>query len=327
MAPPLLTIGVVSCNRLFYLRALLESMRVCLPIERIECIVVDNASTEPGLRDYLESVEFVTRRIYRESRSPATEAAAALNTLIEQATATHVLLLTDDMQFIVKGDRWLKGALELASTYPQLGSIMPGALRRVTIRSLFDSSLGARLFPARIPRRLRTHGGDVGVVFYPRQEVGIARSALGITPVEVYRRLGPFATGSAAQTLQDAGGGAEDDLVGRYRRSGLRLRKALLEVPVLAEIITDPKGCQARVRGNRRYGRYLAPPSEPFYYRVWDESDARALPHRGSAIAFEDIVEPLGFDLPFDEDGNRLKNSIDSSDPFTSIDARPADTQ
>src|SRR5687768_17002847 len=113
MASPLLTIGIVSCNRLHYLRALLESMRVCLPLGEIECIVVDNASIEPGLRQYVEGVDFIRHRIFREHRSPATEAAEALNTILDRASASYVLLLTDDVQFIVRGDRWLHGVLEL----------------------------------------------------------------------------------------------------------------------------------------------------------------------------------------------------------------------
>lgn len=327
MASPVLTIGIVSCNRLFYLRALVESMRFCLPLDRIECIVVDNASIEPGLREYVESVDFLAERVFRDVRSPATEAAEALNTIIERARAPYVLLLTDDVQFIVTGDGWLNGVLELAAHHPQLGSIMPIALRRVTIRRYFDSSLRARLFPRTVPARLRTRDGRVTAICFDRKELGVTHSALGITSVDTWRRLGPFKTSGASQSLQDAGAGAEDDVVRRYERAGLRLRKALLEVPAIAEIITDPKGTQARVRGNRRYGRYFAPPQGPFYYRIWSEPEAAVLPHGGSAIAFEDIVQPLGFDLPYDDRGNRLKSCIDSADPFTWIDPQTTGTE
>jgi len=313
---PLLTVGIVSCNRLHYLRALLESMRECLPLDDIECIVVDNASIEPGLRDYVESVGFIRHRVFRDRRSPATEAAEALNTIIDLASAAHVLLLTDDVQFIVRGDWWIHVVLELAAAHPELGSVMPIALRRCTIRRYFEASVGARLFPRIVPRRLKTHDGRIGAVCFPKRELGITHSALGVTPVTTWRRIGPFEASSARQTMQDAGGGAEADVVRRYRRAGLRLRKALLEVPVLAEIITDPRGTQARVRGNRRYGRYLAPPDGVFYYRILDESTAAAVSRGSAAVAFEDIVEPLGFALPFDKHGNRLKNPLTVNDPF-----------
>src|SRR5262245_40471756 len=265
---PELTVGVVSCNRLFYLRSLMESIRACLPLPRLECIVVDNASIEPGLRDYVESLDFVAARVFSEKRAPASEAAEALNTIIEKASAPHVLLLTDDVQFVVQGERWLNAVLELAAGYPWIGSIMPLALRRVTIRHYFDSGLGHAVLPGRFPKRLRSKDGQTGFVCFKPNELGITHSALGITPVAVWRQLGPFRTKTGArQTVQDAGAGAEDDVVRRYRRARLKLRKVLLEVPVVAEIVTDPNGTQGRVRGNRRYGRYFGPPAGEFYYR------------------------------------------------------------
>jgi glycosyltransferase involved in cell wall biosynthesis len=316
---PQLTIGVVSCNRLFYLRALMESIRLCLPLDRFECIVVDNASIEPGLREYVEGLDFVTQRVFAERRSPSTEMAQALNTIIARASTSHVLLLTDDIQFIVSGGRWLDAVFELVADYPWIGSIMPLALRRVTVNRYFDSGVGHRLLPGVFPKRLRTNDGAVGAVCFKRSELGITHSAHGITAVAVWRKIGPFRWSGARQTVQDSSAGAEDDMVRRFRDAGLKLRKALLEVPVMAEIITDPNGTQARVRGNRRYGRYLPPPAGPLYYRVLTESEAAALPRRGSAIAFEDIVQPLGFDLPYDAHGNRLKNPVGADGPFTWI--------
>jgi glycosyltransferase involved in cell wall biosynthesis len=319
MTRPDLTIGVVSCNRLFYLRALMESIRACLPLNRVECIVVDNASIEPGLREYVERLDFLAARVFRERRSPSTEAADGLNTIIERASARQVLLLTDDVQFVVKGEQWLNAVVELAADHPWIGSIMPLALRRVSIGRYFDSGPGHRIFPRAVPKRLRTKNGAVGGVCFRRSELGITHSALGVTPVEVWRTIGPFRSSGARQTVQDAGAGAEDDVVRRYRGARLNLRKVLLEVPVMAEIITDPNGTQARVRGNKRYGRYFAPPSGEFYYRIWSESEAAAIPSRGSATSFEDIVEPLGFELPYDANGNRLKNPVGADGPFTWI--------
>ena len=57
MAGLALTVGVVSCNRLHYLRALMQSMRAAMPLDRIQCVLVDNASVEPGLRDYIEGLD------------------------------------------------------------------------------------------------------------------------------------------------------------------------------------------------------------------------------------------------------------------------------
>jgi len=215
------------------------------------------------------------------------------------------LLLTDDVQFIVKGSAWLDAVIESAARHPWLGSIMPIALRRPTLTRYFESSLGHRLLPARFPKRITASNG-IGMTCFSRRELGITHSALGVTPLSVWKTIGPFRTSGARQTVQDAGAGAEDDVVRRYRRAGLKLRKALLQQPVLAEIITDPNGTQARVRGNRRYGKYFAPPEGTFYYGIRAES--HSLPLTGAAVPFEEAVEPLGFSLPLDREGNRLKN-------------------
>ena len=314
MSLPELTIGIVSCNRLLYLRALIESIRACLPVDRLECLVVDNASIEPGLQEYVRSVPFV-EAIVRPSRSPSTEAAAALNTILERARAPRVLLLTDDVQFIVAGSSWLDAVIELSNQHAWLGSIMPIALRRVSLRRYFDGSIGHRLFPGWIPKRVTARNG-VGVACFSRSEIGITHSALGVTPLQVWKTVGPFRTSGNAQTVQDAGGGAEADLVRRYRASGVRLRKGLLQRPVLAEIITDPKGTQARVRGNRRYGTYFAPPDGTFYYRIRSEDESARLPLEGSAVPFERAVEPIGFAMPVDAHGNRLKEPLGAGDAF-----------
>ena len=315
---PALTIGIVSCNRLHYLRALLESMRECLTLSRLECIVVDNASVEPGLRDYLESLGGRVIPVFRERRVPASEAAEALNTILDRASAPYVLLLTDDVQFVVKGDTWLDDVLAFAGEHREIGSIMPIALRRVTLQRYFLSGVGPRLLPSRFPARRRAR--STGLVLFSRKELGITHSALGITSLDTWRRIGPFRAPNAQQTVQDAGGGTEDDVVRRYRGAGLKLRKALLQVPAIAEIITDPRGTQARVRGDRRYGRYLAPPQGRWYYRIWNEAEAAQLPrYQNTAVAFEDLVQPLGFELPYDAHGNRLKNPLGPDDAWEPI--------
>jgi hypothetical protein len=259
---------------------------------------------EPGLQEYLRSVDFA-RAVIRPTRSPSTEAATALNTILEEARSERVLLLTDDVQFIVRGSAWLDAVIEAGARHPWLGSIMPIALRRPTLKRYFETSLAHRLWPGRFPKRIAASNG-IGMTCFSRRELGITHSALGVTPLSVWKTIGPFRTSGAKQTVQDAGGGTEDDVVRRYRRAGLKLRKALLQQPVLAEIITDPNGTQARVRGNRRYGKYFAPPDGAFFYRIRPESEA--LPLIGPAVPFEAAVEPLGFSMPLDRDGNRLKN-------------------
>ncbi|MDX6488337.1 MAG: hypothetical protein QOK13_952, partial [Gaiellaceae bacterium] len=91
-------------------------------------------------------------------------------------------------------------------------------------------------------------------------------------------------------------------------------------IPAAADVITDPRGTKARVRfGNRRYGRY-APPADDLYYRIWDEAEVARFAELEPAPGFEDIVEPIGFELPLDERGDLLKTNVIAEDePYESI--------
>src|SRR5205823_3248124 len=70
MSVPLVTIGVVSYNRLHYLRALLESARECVSYPSVQWIVVDGNSVEPGLRKYVQSLEFVQHKVFADCTHP-----------------------------------------------------------------------------------------------------------------------------------------------------------------------------------------------------------------------------------------------------------------
>ena len=57
-----LSIGIISCNRLKYLKGLLKSLECLKPLNLqlksdIEIILVDNGSTEKGLIEYLNSMK------------------------------------------------------------------------------------------------------------------------------------------------------------------------------------------------------------------------------------------------------------------------------
>jgi hypothetical protein len=121
--------------------------------------------------------------------------------------------------------------------------------------------------------------------------------------------------------MEDSGLGAEADMIERGRQAGLELEALLMRVPAVADVVTDPRGTKARIRfGNRRYGRYAAPPDGQRYYRIWDESEVRGFAAIEPAPAFEDIVEPLGFDLPLDERGNLLKTNVIADDePYETL--------
>ena len=106
--------------------------------------------------------------------------------------------------------------------------------------------------------------------------------------------------------MLDSSLGAEADMVQRFYEKGTPLQQAVLSRPVAADIITDPIGSKAKVRGGKRYGVYLAPPSGLYYYQISDEQETENQPPV-LPVSFEECVNPIGFSLPMDSEGNLLK--------------------
>ena len=310
---PLVTIGVVSYNRLLYLRALMESARECINYPNIQWIVVDGNSVEPGLREYVESLDFVQHKVFIDCTH-----AEAMSRIVDMAKAEFIMILPEDVQFILKGN-WLQDMIEVVSTRSDVGHIVFDAQRRVTVQRLFGQRciqiMGHRYFVPYTRRRYEIHQTPSG-----REFLGCGNTRVPIAPAGIvsfgrtalWRQLGPWGTSAAQGTVaNDSSLGAEDYMLNRYSKSGLSLKAVMMRYPVCADILTDPRGTKARIRGGkRRYGRYMPPFGGNIYYRIWDDLEVQALSSTGAALAFEEIVRPIGYDLPLDSAGNLLKVSV-----------------
>ena len=125
---------------------------------------------------------------------------------------------------------------------------------------------------------------------------GICGSGIpSITRTQVWRDLGPWRTVMGGDcSIIDSSLGAEDDMVLRFYNSRRPLQSAFLITPVAADIITDPTGCKAKVRGQFRYGVYMPPPDGIFYYRIRDITEFSS--YTGDMpIDFTSGVQPIGF--------------------------------
>jgi glycosyltransferase involved in cell wall biosynthesis len=321
VTPPLVTIGVVSYNRLRYLRALMESARRCVLYPNVQWIVVDGESVEPGLREYVESLEFVQHKLFEPCTHPE-----AMNRIVELARGEYLMILPEDVQFVLRGE-WLADMVEVAAR-PFVGHVQFDAQRRQTLARYFGRwrpTLRGRAVPTppvrRRYRRLRTARGVDYLGFGRLREPIGASGIVSFGRTEIRQLLGPWRTRPELASMQDSGLGAERDMLARYGKAGLRLEAFMRRFPVVADIVTDPRGTKGRVRfGNRRYGRYAGPVGGDLYYRIRDESELEPFRDADPAPAFEDYVEPIGFELPLDPDGNLLKtNVIDEHEPFELI--------
>lgn len=312
---PLVTIGILSWNRLHYLRATVESARRCIQYPNLEWIISDNMSVESGLRDYIESLEWVDQKVFRRQSH-----ADAMNEMVQMARGELIMIWPEDIQFTVTGD-WMKDIVELLMKHQWLGSIGLNYLRRITYRRLFTWRAwlnwkailhetwrhGLQFRQQRILHSSRNFAMRTFGWIWP----GVVGSGIpSIARTETWRQFGPWKTTITRENnLVDSSLGAEDYMRRRYYSSGLVLQQAIPVVPVAADIVTDPMGTKAKVRGNKRYGTYFPPPEGTFYYRIYPQEHFSHHRHLKIPLAFEDYVEPLGFSLPFDSKGNLLKAS------------------
>lgn len=314
MSRPRLTVAVLSWNRLFYLRATLESARRCLSLPDIEWIVSDNNSVEPGLRDYVESLDWVHHKWFKTQTH-----AAAMNEIVGRASGEYLLLWPEDVQFVTEGG-WLAPLLAELDRNPWIGSTGLNFLRRKTLRRLLgppalsdvpailgDLRRGRLRTPKRLPGpvELRTPGWRLPGV--------IASGIPSLTRLSAWKTLGPWKISDPTQSnIIDSSLGAEDTMIARFQASGQAWQQATMMKPVAADIINDALGCKAKIRQGRRYGRYTPPVEGDFYFEIRRDSDLPA-DEGGYPLSFEGFVRPIGFDLPLDSDGDMLKTSIDTS--------------
>jgi Glycosyl transferase family 2 len=315
-ALPRITVAFLSWNRLHYFRAALESARRCIRYPDIEWIISDNESREPGLREYIESLDWVPNKWFREQTH-----AAAMNEIVARATGRYLVLWPDDVQFVVEGD-WMVRLIETLESHPWIGSAGLNFLRRKTYRRLVGPprsdevvSIAAeavrRKLAFRIPRRI---SGPQGLVTCGWRLPGVVASGIpSLTPLACWKALGPWRTRDATQSnIVDSSLGAEDDMIARFQNGGFNWQQALMMTPVAADIINDETGCKAKIRQGKRHGVYTPPVDGPFYYEILQQP---ALPGSEGVYphAFEDTVRPIGFQLPRDHRGNLLKSSLNSS--------------
>lgn len=317
---PLLTIGVLSWNRLHYLRATLESMKRCIQYPNIQWIVLDNFSTERGLAEYLKSLDWVDDLIFMKSSH-----VGAMNEIVSRARGDLLLLWPDDMQFVVEGD-WMKDYVELLMQNHWIGSMSLNFQRRVTVQQIWGKKPITREEIKEMVGELRRYGigyrsqkklvssRGCPVWSYGTKVDGIIGAGIAsLTRIDLWKTLGPWKFDSGDRNIVDSSSGGEAEMLMRWQKSGMPLQRTLPVLPVSADIITDDLGTKAKVRGDKRYGDYKPPARDEFYYRIRTLEDVESLWKNDLPVSFEDFVEPVGFDLPLDEYGNLLKSGLNMS--------------
>lgn len=317
---PILTVGVLSWNRFHYLRATLESAHRCIQYPNIQWIVLDNFSTEPGLAEYLKGLKWVDDLIFMN-----TSHVGAMNEIVARARGDVILIWPDDMQFVVEGD-WMTDCIELLLKDDRLGSLSLNFQRRMTIQRIWgrNNLTRANLIETinefkqygtkfRFQKKLYSSRGYPIYTYGMREDGIIGAGIASLTRMDIWKKLGPWKAKNGDKNIVDSSGGGEAEMLLRWQNTGIPLQRALPILPVSADIITDTLGTKAKVRGDKRYGEYLPPSDGEFYYRISKQEDVAYLMKNELPIPFEDFVEPVGFDLPLDHQGNLVKSGLNMS--------------
>src|SRR5438105_3830867 len=108
----------------------MESARECVRYPAVQWIVVDGASVEPGLREYVEGLDFVETKLFEPCTHPE-----AMNRIVELARGEYLMILPEDVQFVLRGS-WLEDMVEIAG-HARVGHVQFDAQRRQTLERYF----------------------------------------------------------------------------------------------------------------------------------------------------------------------------------------------
>jgi glycosyltransferase involved in cell wall biosynthesis len=299
---PLVTFGFVNCNRLYYLRSCVESfLETTYDYPNKEIIVVDNASSEPGTDEYLDELRDRGFRVFKQlERDPSNEYAKALNIIAKYAKGEYVAPIPADTQFVVKG-KWLHEYVGFFERYEDsIGCISFDAQRRVrNYGGIYSKLLGE---------------GDMKFLFHHNRNpvMGAANCLLS---KEMLEAMYPWEVDNESH---EGGQDSETKMlikVAKYlNQSDKQVYYTAPTIPVSIAIFNED-GNTARVRKNKRYGKYVEPEDKVHYYETHDFKKVVARYGESSMpIGIEDIAVAVDWDLPLDQNGNWIKSKTTYND-------------
>ena len=293
---PLVTFGFVNCNRLHYLKSCLESLlETTEDYENKQIIVVDNASVEPGTDEYLDDLRNRGFSVFKqEERDPSNEYAKALNIIAENAEGDYVAPIPADMQFVAKG-KWLREYILFFEKYKNnVGCMSFDAQRKVR------NNAGSYSYP---------YGdGEMKFLFHFNRNP-IMGAANCLLTREMLSLMYPW---EISNESHDGGQDSETKMLHKLQsivtEGGMKIFYAAPAIPVSVAIFND-EGSSAKVREDKRYGKYIAPEDGTHYYKVHDfDQLMKTYGTRSTPTNIEEIAEAVGWSLPIDDKGEWIKS-------------------
>ena len=319
-----LLIGITACNRLLYSKALLKSLQIFKNqySDKINTrvIYVDNGTTEPGTKEFLDSCETIDEVVYRPERDPSNDEWKGKNEILDRVNQALPWATTPPDQVIC----FLQDDSQLVNPHAFAASVIDFALSNQIHQSVH------------IIRKVSVEGN----VFpdAPVQESPITKSKywqlrnihLGTTGLfnpKLFEKIGKYPVDLKEKTV-DGFTSAEDVMSAKAYQSGLLQFMFCPHIPSFAAVWNDPRGMHAIVRGENRVGHYLPPFGvDDLYYEITSIEEHQKLLENPRPISFTDICRGVGWDYARDENGDLLKydtknnmNSLYEDGPVTLFD-------
>ena len=277
----MITLAITHCNRLKYLRALINSLQGFIQLSRPQLLLVDNGSVESGVAEYLKDLSQEWEVLSRDpsSRNWVNDEYIAKNWIIDRAAHDVILFLQDDSELVVTPDH-LARLISSFLTLPHLAMEIEG-VRRVTV----DRRTGGAI--ARSP----------GV----HEKVDPHFPTHGLFKTSLLRENGPYRVDWPLDRMY--WGRSEDEydarLKSKYNHS---LISCIAKVPCFASVWNDPRGGYAFIRDNRRWGHYRSPVNGSYYIPLNDHQ-IEFLEEGRRPCAFLDIAQPNEWRIAKDHTG------------------------
>lgn len=299
------TLGITSCNRGLYTRALIKSVQ-CLR-DLVDITVVDAGSTEEGLQEFLKESEgsLIDRSVCRspESRSWTNDEFIAKNIIIEGSKNDIIVFVQDDCQFI-GNPTIFETLIRIMSDQICVPCLDVMGVRRSTLDNQVSDSF-------------KTEDGipiwNIKNNHFP---------TTGIFDADIFKLYGPYET--EWETSKENWGRAENEYDSRLKSSlqGCSLL-ARSHVPLFISIWNDPRGGYSFIRDNKRWGFYIPPVDESgLYYSQLTVDDYSTLLNSPHPASFDDVARPLGWTYPKNSLGEHIKYGQDrfmKEGPYSSL--------
>jgi len=290
----MITIGLISFNRLKYVKALFKSLEN-LNLSKIHTIVVDNGSWETGLSDFLQEKQnngVIQQLFLRKTaeRNWINDEYIAKNIIIENSPNEIILFLQDDLQFI-GNQEYLETVVRDFMNMNVLCLEING-VRRATNYSKFASGMHVK----------SANGFKYWLPDKPHFQT------MGLFKKSVFDAFGPYPVDWPKE--RSNWGRSEDhyDALIKSRYNGVI--NLSCHVPLFLPIWNDTRGGYAFFRNDLRYGQYEDPTSATgLYYEHLSLREIIALQEIERPASFVDVAKTIDWNYAKSPDGDQLKYS------------------